>query len=341
MVNKNNGEKLTYAVIGSGALGGLYGGMLAKAGFEVHFLLHRDFDHVRTHGLKVESHWGDFHLPAESMAQRIHASTETMPPCDVTIVALKTTNNGLLKDLLPAPTSGGGVVLVLQNGLGIEADANEVLEDQASATSGIASRILSGCCFLCSNKIGPGHIKHLDQGRIVFGDWQRCDDTDKSKANRSKSISPIAKRIEADLQIAGVDAQTTDDVLTTRWRKLLWNIPFNGLSVILDASSKELIENDDAAELARSLMVEIQEGANACGVEISTKMIEKTLEVTRLMVPYDSSMRLDFLANRPMEIDAIFWAPIRAAQDAGYVMSAVKTLAHQLAFLQCTKCGGK
>ena len=312
--------KRSYAVIGAGALGGLYGGMLAKSGKEVHFLLNSDYDHVSQHGLKVESIWGDFHLPSVNA----HPSHDSLPPCDVTIVALKTTNNYLLKDLLPNPTQDGGAVLVLQNGLGIEADASTAIDPNESE-----SRILSGCCFLCSNKVGPGHIRHLDQGRIVFGDWQPIDDE-----SRAKSVSEIALEVEADFVNAGIDAKTTDDVALTRWRKLLWNIPFNGLSVVLNASTDLLIQNPDATALARSLMMEVRAAASACGIEIPMGMIDKTIETTRNMVPYDSSMRLDFLAKRPMEIDALFAAPIRRAAEAGFPMPLVETIRQQLSFIE-------
>ena len=92
--------------------------------------------------------------------------------------------------------------------------------------------------------------------------------------------------------------------------------------------------NDDAVELARELIVEVHQAAGACGVEIPTEIIEKNIEVTRVMVPYDSSMRLDFLAGRPMEIDAIFGAPIRHAAAAGFEMPRVDTVRRQLQFLQ-------
>ncbi len=57
-------HRLTFAVLGTGALGGLYGGLLANAGFDVHFLMRSDYQHTRTHGLKVETPLGDFHLPS-------------------------------------------------------------------------------------------------------------------------------------------------------------------------------------------------------------------------------------------------------------------------------------
>ncbi len=302
--------KQRYAILGSGALGGLYGGLLARAGHEVHFLLHSDFDHVREHGLKVESKLGDFHL----LDVHAHASTDTMPPCDVTIVALKTTNNGLLKRLLPPPTRGGGVVLVLQNGLNSEADSVAVVG---------ADRVLGGCCFLCSNKVGPGHIRHIDQGRIVFGEY----------GTAAMPVTDRVQRIADEMVAAGIDAHSTDDLPKTRWKKLMWNIPFNSLSVILDASTKQLVDNDDSITLVESIIREVHTAAAACGVEVPEKSIATTIDVTRVMVPYDSSMRLDYLAKRPMETKAILGNPIAAAAAHGFAMPRVETLYRQLKFL--------
>lgn len=113
----------------------------------------------------------------------------------------------------------------------------------------------------------------------------------------------------------------------------MWNIPFNGLSVVLDASTKRLIENDAATSLATDLITETRNAAIACGVSIPEDMIEKTLDATRVMVPYDSSMRLDYLAGRPMEIQAIFGNPIEEAQKHGFAMNRVGVLRDQLMFL--------
>lgn len=303
-------EKQRYAIIGSGALGGLYGGMLARSGFEVHFLLHSDYQHVSNHGLRVESPLGDFQLPHVNA----HATAQSMPACDVTIVGLKTTRNQLLSELLPEPTRDGGIVLVLQNGLDVEADSAKVV--------GI-DRVLGGCCFLCSNKVGPGHIRHLDYGRIVFGEY----------ANESRQVTPRVQRICDELVSAGIDAQTTDDLLLTRWRKLLWNIPFNGMSVSFDASTKDLVDDPDSLALVDAIIREVHAAAAACGVKIPEEMISKTIEVTRSMVPYDSSMRLDFLNRRPMEVEAIFGNPLRVAKASGCDMPRVEMLYRQLRFL--------
>ena len=301
-----------FGVIGGGALGGFYGCLLAKAGFEVHFLLRSDAEHVRQHGWKVETPLGDFELREVN----VHAAAVTMPPCDVTIVALKTTQNGRLPDLLQKPTSNGGRVLVLQNGLDVEHDAAQIVGPD---------RVLGGCCFLCSNKVAPGHIRHLDHGRILLGDYRPAP----------KPNSDHAAAIRDDLVEAGIDAQLVADLAAARWKKLIWNIPFNGLSVVLNASTQELMESPASCDLARSLMEEVRRGANACGATISEQVIQETLDVTRDMVPYNSSMRLDFIKQRPMEIEAILGTPLRQARERGCEMPRVEMLYHELLFLNC------
>lgn len=302
-----------YAILGCGALGGLYGGMLARSGREVHFLLHSDYQHVVDRGLQIESPWGNFTLPEVNA----HRSADTMPACDVTIVGLKTTNNHLLRELLPPPTRGGGIVLVLQNGLGVE--------DDSAAVVG-ADRVLGGCCFLCSNKIGPGHVRHLDFGRIVFGEYEQTE----------SGVSQRAIEICQELVAAGIDAEVTDDLRMARWRKLMWNITFNGLSVALDASTKELIDNPDSLALCESVVREVHAAADACGVKIPPSMMEKTIDNTRKMVPYDSSMRLDYIHRRPMELESIFGNPLRAAAACGASMPRVEMLYRQLRFINAS-----
>jgi len=302
--------KYSYAIIGSGAVGGLYGSMLAREGHEVHFLLNSDFEHVRQNGWKIESHWGDFDLREVNA----HQSIKSVPPCDVTIVALKTVNNRLLPDMLPQPTSDGGVVLVLQNGLGVEQEVAKIVADD---------RVFGGCCFLCCNKVGPGHIRHIDYGRIVFGPYQ----------NTERTLS-TATKICDEMKDAGIEVQASDDLNMVRWRKLMWNIPFNGLSVALDASTDKLVGHKASVELIRDIITEVHRAGSACGAVIDEEWIEKTIQHTRQMVPYDSSMRLDFLAGRKMELQAILKNPIDAAAQVNVSMPKTEMLYQVLCFME-------
>ncbi len=306
----------SYAILGTGALGGLYGGLLARAGAEVHFLLHSDYEHVRVHGLRVDTPLGDFHLEKVNAFQ----SPADMPPVDVAIVAWKSTANAALAEALPRVLKEDGCALVLQNGWDVERDAARLVG---------AERVLGGCCFLCSNKVGPGHIHHLDYGRIAFGEYAPL---------LSGSITERMRRIEADFRRAGVDITPTEDLGRTRWAKLMWNIPFNGLSVVLEALTDRIMAQPHTARLAEQLMREVHLAAAGCGSVIDESMIAKLLEDTRKMVPYASSMLLDYQQGRPMEIEAIFGNPLRAAQAAGVVVPRIEMLYQQLCFKSRQSC---
>ncbi|MEZ6087421.1 MAG: putative 2-dehydropantoate 2-reductase [Pirellulaceae bacterium] len=302
----------SYAIIGTGALGGYYGGLLARAGFDVHFLLHSDYQHVHKYGLKVDSKNGDFHLPNVNA----YASPRDLPACDVTILALKTTQNHLLAELLPHATGETGVVLVLQNGMHVEADTVAIVGPD---------RVLGGCCFLCSNKVGPGHIRHLDYGRIALGEY-RVDGS-------AGGITPRLREIVDDLNHASIPSQGVENLIQVRWQKLMWNIPFNGLSVILDASTAQIMAVPASEALAETLIRDVRDAAMQCGQRIDESFVDKMMNDTRKMVPYDSSMRLDFKQGRPMEVEAIFGNPLRELTKHGGRSPRLEMLYQQLRFI--------
>ncbi len=307
-----------YAILGTGAIGGYYGACLQRAGLDVHFLLHRDYAAVQHHGLKVDSVRGDFCLPDVQAYQQ----TADMPPVDVIVVSLKTTHNvHLLPHLLPPLLHPDTVILTLQNGLDIE---------ETIAAIAPQSVILGGLCFICSNKIGPGHIHHLDYGSILMGQY----DAQRRPAGQSPPLQAIA----ADFKRANLEITLTDDLYLARWQKLVWNVPFNSLSVILDAMTTDMMAHPDARQLAADLMAEVVTAAHACTAQATPKLtrqlpdgiIDRMLTHTADMKPYRTSMKLDFDAKRPLEIEAIVGNPLRAAQKAQVDTPRMAMLYHQL-----------
>ncbi len=301
-----------YAILGTGAIGGFYGARLQHAGCEVHFLLRSDAEHVRKHGLRVDGRDGPLIL------ERVHAhsSASTMPPCDVVVVALKTTQNHLLPALLPAPLAKDGIVLMLQNGLGVEAEAAAVAGE---------SRVLGGLCFICANKIGPGRIRHLDYGDVMLGAF-RAD-------GQPGGVTPHMEAIAADLRAAAIPVSCVEDLQLARWKKLVWNVPYNALSVILRTTTDRLMQQADSRALVEALMREVVAAAAACGKAIDPSFVQKMLDDTDRMRPYKTSMMLDYEAGRPMEIDAIYARPLAAAQAAGAACPRMETILRQLRFL--------
>lgn len=304
----------SYAVIGLGAVGGFYGARLLGAGHDVQFITRSDVDHVRRHGLLVESPEGDLRFDEVS----VHGSAETVQPVDVVLVAVKTTDTASALEAVRGVVerSSDAVVVALQNGLGVE----QVLADALPGTT-----VLGGMCFLCSNKVGPGHIRHLDYGRVTVGEHR--DD------GVAAGITEPVRSLVDDLTGAGVPALAIEDLVEGRWRKLVWNVPYNGLSVVLDAGTDELMADPFTRRLVEELMLEVLDGANACGRAIERSFVDQMLADTERMRPYAPSMKLDFAAGRPMELDAIYAAPLAAARNGGRDLPRVSMLHDQLRFL--------
>jgi 2-dehydropantoate 2-reductase len=307
-----------YAILGTGALGGFYGARLARSGADVHFLLHSDFEHVRQHGLVIDSKDGDFVLPKV----QAYSDVNEMPRCDVAVVALKATQNHLLPSLLPPVLADDGVVLLMQNGLGGEEEAARVAPGHA---------VLGGLCFLCSNKVGPGHIRHLDYGSIRFAEYA----PDAAPAEASDRTRAIAQ----DFADAGIQVDVKEDLVLARWQKLVWNVPMSGLSVVLNTDTQALMADPHTRALAEDIMNEVVAGARACGRHIHDSFVSKMIDMTLAMPAYRASMKIDFDAGKPMEVEAIYGNPQRAARAAGATMPIVETLYRQLKFLDTAGLG--
>lgn len=301
-------DKLTYAVVGTGAIGGYYGTKLARAGHDVHFLLHSDYDYVRQHGLKVSSCDGDFILPSV----QVYSDTHAMPKADVVLVGLKSTNQHLLRSLLPPLLKDDTVVVLIQNGIGLEADVQSWFPGLWLA---------AGLAFICSAKTEPGHIRHQCYGSINLGNYS-C---------------PDKKRIDAilsDFIESGIDTHEVE-YAEARWKKAVWNMPFNGMTVALHTQTDQLLSCPATRQLIYEQMMEVIDAANALGITgLDESFAQKMMETTDAMVPYSPSMRLDYDFGRPMEIEYIYTRPIAEARRVGAAMPRLEMLERELRFLE-------
>lgn len=302
---------MKYGIIGTGAVGGYYGGLLAKQGYDVHFLLHSDYDHVAKNGLLIESINGNFFLDKVNA----YSSANQMPRCDVTIIALKSTSNHLLNDILPHMVKPGGIVIVLQNGLGLEADIQAIVPNAI---------VMGGLCFLCSNKTGPGHIKHLDFGTIRLGEYHQ---------DGPAGITDDLKKIAQAFETAGIAVLLSENLEKARWEKLVWNMSYNGLSAILEATTDQMMSCPSSLTLVREIMMEVIAAAQACGYDLKESFADDMLKTTQSMTDYSPSMKLDSENRRALEIEKIYWRPIQEAGKAGVHMNKSRLIALQLEFI--------
>jgi 2-dehydropantoate 2-reductase len=288
-------------IVGSGAIGSYYGAKLAHGGSDVHFLVRGDLSKLHREGIFVRGKGENFRVAKINC----YDSTKEMVPCDLVLVAVKATSNGDLVDLVPPLLHKETMLLTMQNGLGNE----EFLAEHFGA-----ERVLGGLCFICLNRVSRTEIERYDYGHIVLGEYGR------GPQPRTHAIAEEFKR-------AGVTCRVTDDLLLERWSKLVWNIPFNGLSILSGGLDTAAIPTHEPLHrLTLELMQEVIAAANKCGYALAAETAEEHIRRTETMGAYKPSTLLDWEAGRPLEIESIWGEPLRRASAAGAETPRLETL---------------
>jgi len=288
------------AIVGSGALGGFYGAMLARQGFEVHFLMRRFYESVRRNGLKVKSILGDFHLKEVNCYDQV----EDIPAVDLVFIGMKTTANGYYQELLGPLMGSHTVALTAQNGLGNEERLAELFGKE---------QVAGGLAFLCSNRLDDGTIHHLDYGHMHIGNYDRKPDG-------------VLKQFGQMLRESGIACELVEDLALSRWKKLMWNVAFNGLTTLLDKMVSDIMADASLRRRAYELMKEIQQAALGYQLTVEDEFLDQMMDYTDQMKPYATSMQLDAQAGLPLEIESIFGEPLRRGQAKGVPMPKLQEL---------------
>ncbi len=287
-------------VIGTGAVGSFYGALLDRQGAEVAVVARADYEPIRAHGIDVESPLGALHF----MPQRIvrHAAELPEKP-DYVLLCVKVVENAdrvaLLRDALGTATA----IVLIANGIGIEDEIARAYPDH---------ELISGLAFICVTRTAPGKIWHQAYGRLVLGNYPR-------------GVSARARALCTVLAQSGIPCLVSDDIITARWQKCVWNAAFNPLSVLSGGlGTADILTAQEP--LVRALMREIESIAAAVGHALPEDVVERNIESTRKMPPYKTSMLLDFEAGRPMETEAIVGNALRAAMQAAVRAPHLETL---------------
>ena len=308
MRSRHTLPRFRIAVVGAGAIGLYFGGKLAHFGRDVHFLLRNDYVIVRKKGLRLRSKGENIHVAKVN----VYRSTPEIGPCDLVLVAVKTTSNHELPPLLAPLLGAKTMILTLQNGLGNE----EFLAGHFGA-----ERVLGGLCFICLDRTVPGEVERFDAGRLTIGEFGRHP-------------QPRTHDIAWEFKRCGVVCGVVADLALERWRKLVWNIPFNGLSVVAGGIDTAKILADESLRLrALELADETIVIAKACGHHLPTALALEQMTRTRLMGDFKPSTSVDYLAGRPLELEPIWGEPLRRAKSLGVAAPQLERLHCQLVSL--------
>lgn len=325
-------KKPSIAVIGTGAVGGYYGARLWESGkYDVKFQMRGENYEVSTRdGLRVDSIDGNVFIPPEEL--KIFKNPEDVGPVDWIILSIKSSSLGDIPNLVyPLIDPSKTRILTIMNGL-IEEDLIRLFE--RSVGQDFCAALYGGMALVCSNRIGPGHINHSYAGLLSGGvavSRETFTDQDNQQAFRDL-WAPTS-----------IDIAYEQSLLGGRWRKCLWNLPFNGISVAMNGITVDKIVNDPGLRrLAFEIMDETIAAANAdldahgFGKEfyLNEKDKNKMMDLSDNMGAYRTSTMIDFVEGRPLEVDYIFAKPVERARSLGVHVPHLETIVAQIQALE-------
>ena len=309
----------SYAVLGTGAISSYYGARLAAAGHRVVFLARSDAAALRAGGLSVTSTDGDVRIAAAALlivTDPTDLGDGAGGPVDVVLNGVKAGDPNPAAALLHhVPMGPRTIVVNLQNGLDMEADLVGAVGRRA---------LLGGLCFICVNRLGGGVVEHVCGGSMTVA---------AHGGNPASAPPQPVLDVVDDLRAAGVPATAEVDLVLARWKKLVWNVPFNPLAVILGAEPRELLADPVSRELVIAAMHDVRAAAAAAGRDISPAFVDRMVAGTEGFPPYRTSMGLDYESGRPLEVDAILGRPLRVAQAAGVAVPTLELLWRMASYL--------
>jgi 2-dehydropantoate 2-reductase len=333
-------KPLSVAIIGSGAVGSYYGARLWEAGHSVKYLFRGENFHAATrNGLNVTSVEGNMFVPEKEI--QAFQETNEIGKVDWVLVSLKSSSLDAIPDLIyPLLDPLRTRVLVIMNGL-IEHDLIRMLKkrfgesiDNAKAPLECCQTLYGGMALVCSNRLGPAVVHHSYGGLLTAG------------VASSRSLDPVQDEAAfRDLWKGNkVEIAYEPSLLRGRWRKMIWNLPFNGISVAMGGVTIDRVVSDAGLrELAYKVMDETIEAANADlertygkGGFIPLGQEDKDCMMTLSdeMGPYKTSTMLDLINRRSMEVQYMFRKPVERAREFGTPVPHLETLVVQIEALQ-------
>ncbi|WP_348765206.1 2-dehydropantoate 2-reductase [uncultured Salinisphaera sp.] len=294
-------------VVGAGAIGSFYGAILKRAGCHVSVVLRSEYEAVKADGFQIDSPLGELSYRPDAVyrdgdtpegeADYVICCVKVLPSID---------RGALIKPWVGEHTR----IVLIENGIDIEREVADALPNNP---------IISCLAFIAVSRVAPGKIEHKAFGSLTMGAWPE---------GITDACRDIAERFEA----GGIDVKLSDAVVGERWRKSLWNTPFNPLSVLAGgADTVTLLDTPGGEALARAMMAEVCAVAAADGHPMPEDAIDKNIAGTRKMPAYINSMALDYLNGRPMEIQAILGNVVALAEQHGVSTPRLTTMQVALA----------
>lgn len=259
------------AVVGAGAVGCYYGGLLAQSGHHV-MLIGRPahVNAICANGLVLERESGKEYI-------RLDASTDpdAVKGADLILVCVKSADTGDVAVQIAPHVSPSAQILSLQNSVGNA----QILRDV------VGCPVIAAAVYVGTEMAGPGHVRHHGQGSLMIGNGQE-----------SKTLGAL-------FEAAGIPTKVSEDIEAVLWAKLTVNCAYNALSAITDQPYGKLTAQAEVRELITNIVAECEAVARACGVKVFDGQLQRVMAVGDSMAGQFSSTAQDLRRGRPTEID--------------------------------------
>lgn len=268
-------------VMGTGGIGGYFGGLLAYAGVDTHFVARgKHLQAIQEEGLQVVSNQDSFRV-------MIHATSEPdeIGPVDLLLFCVKSFDTLDALRFIAPMVEDDTIILSLQNGI----DNVEKISRRYGA-----ERVMGGTSFIEASIASPGVIAHVGKpGRIVFGETNR-------------QSTPRAKRIGDVFQRAGIEVELSTDIEGVLWSKFLFICAVHGVSTLSRAPLGLALFCSETKALMIGVMREVRQLARAKGVLLDEDVVERSMSLAESYnKKFKCSMLHDLEWRRPMEIEAL------------------------------------
>ena len=294
------------AVVGAGAVGSYFGGMLARAGHPVTLIGRASHvDAIERGGLRLQSVTWDEPIPV-----RATVDLAAVREASVVLICVKTVDTARVAQLIAPHLANGTLVVSLQNGV----ENADVIARHVDAT------VVPAVVYVATAMPAPGVVRHHGRGDLVVGPRTRAAAGDAALGERLAALVAF-------FATAGVAVRVSVDVVAELWSKLMVNCAYNAISALAQASYGEMVELAPIRELQRTVVGEVVAVAAASGVELPLAAAVAAMERIAPAMPAQlSSTAQDVARRKPSEIDHLNGFVVRRGRELGIATPANQAL---------------
>lgn len=304
--------ELKILIAGTGAVGGYYGLKLLKKGYDVYFTArNKSYEDLLNNGLILDSIETGIEYFKKINVLNFQTLENVDEKFDLILVCVKSYGTEETGKKIKNLIHSGSCVISMQNGI----------ENEVILSKYINAENIAGAVVIISSFFEKNIVKHTGAGKIIIG--------------------KISKKTNYDIDFirnlfleSKINCLISENIMNDLWTKIIWNASFNALSVVIEATVVEMIENENSRNLLKSIMKETIVIAEAAGYKIPFSKIDDNLDMKNNAGEFKTSMLQDYEKKKELEFNYINGAIIRAGEKFGVPAPINKTITEILKFKQ-------